>query len=369
MAALVDLRGQKVLRSREELLKHLQEFELDLKFSVGIWYLTPMGSRFHEPYGPELSVEDRLELTAGLAKFGVGAIEAHYPTEANEENLHLYKQLEAEAGIKLIAVAPFIFYDRCYEFGSLSNPVATWRDQATACLVKCLRLTKEAEATHCVVWPGVDGYTIPFGHNFYQMWESFEAALAEAMDEVPGVRVAIEPKPYEPVPNNIYRTTADGLLLCRDIEARLTHPRNRKLLEEGHALVAMQPEIGHICMGFEDVPYAFARIMRQGRLAHTHWNSQPLGNYDQDLNVGAIGWESAEAALYLLKMFGYDRYFGIDINPERMPPEKAIEINTTVLRIMNERVNRLPHDRILACYYEPEEHRGDLELILAEARR
>ena len=369
MGEPIDLRGQKVLRSREELLKHLQEFELGLRFSVGIWYLSPMGSRFHERYGHELPIEERLELAAGLAKFGVQGIEAHYPVEVNEGNLRLYKKLETQAGIKLIGVAPAIFYDRCYEFGSLSNPLGVWRDQATACLVKCLRLVKEADATHCIIWPGIDGYTIPFGHNFYQMWEYFEAAVAEAMDEVPGIRVAIEPKPYEPVPNNIYRTTADGLLLCHDIEARLTHPHNRALIEEGHALVAMQPEIGHVCMGFEDVSYAFSRIMREGRLAHTHWNSQPSGNYDQDLNVGAVGWESAEAALYALKMYGYRRYFGLDINPERMPPEKAIEINATVLRIMNDRINRLPHEDILACYYEPEEHRGDLELILAESRR
>lgn len=369
MYQLSDLRGQKVLRGREEMLRHLEEFELDLKFSVGIWYLSPMGSRFHERYGEELSVEDRLELAARLAKFGVRGIEAHYPTEVNEENLHLYEQLEAETGIKLIAAAPFIFYERTYEFGSLSNPLPGPRRRAMECLLGCLRLVREAGALHCAIWPGIDGYTVPFGHHFHQMWEYFESAVAEAMDEVPGVRVAVEPKPYEPIPNNIYRTTADALLLCRDVEARLRHPENRRLLEEGHALVAMQPEVGHIAMGFEDVPYAFARVMREGRLAHTHWNSQPLGNYDQDLNVGALGWDTAEAALYALKMFGYRGYFGIDINPERMPPERAVEINTTVLRIMAECINRLPHERILACYYEPDRHRGDLELILAQARR
>lgn len=368
MYRLSDLREQKVLRGREEMLGHLQEFELDLKFSVGIWYLSPMGSRFHERYGEELSVEARLEMAAGLVKFGVRGIEAHYPTEVNEENLHLYEQLETATGIKLIAVAPFIFYHRAYEFGSLSNPMAEPRQRAAECLLGCLRLVREAGALHCTIWPGIDGYTIPCGHHFHQMWEYFESAVAQAMDEVPGVRVAIEPKPYEPVPNNIYRTTADGLLLCRDLEARLSHPENRKLLEAGHALLGMQPEIGHIHMGFEDVPYVFSRVMREGRLAHTHWNSQPLGNYDQDLNVGALGWDSTEAALYALKMFGYRGYFGIDINPERMPPERAIEINTTVLRIMAERIHRLPHERILACYYEPAEHRGELELILARAR-
>jgi xylose isomerase len=201
------------------------------------------------------------------------------------------------------------------------------------------------------------------------MWNTFEDAVASAMDEVPGVRLAIEPKPYEPAPNNIYRTTTDGLLACHDIEARLKHPDNRKLMDEGHAMVVMQPEIGHVRMGFEDVPYAYARCAREGRLGNTHWNSQPLGNYDQDLNIGVVGWEQTEALLYALKMIGYQGYFCFDINPERMPVEKAVEINCRVLRIMNDRINRLPHERILACYFEPDKHRGELELILAEARK
>jgi len=122
-------------------------------------------------------------------------------------------------------------------------------------------------------------------------------------------------------------------------------------------------------MGYEDVPYAFSRCMKEGRLAHTHWNSQPLGNYDQDLNVGVVGWEVAEAALYALKAGGYRHYFGIDINPERIPVEKAIQINYEALKVMNDRINRLPHEKILDCYYAPDKHRGELELILVRARK
>ncbi len=36
---------------------------------------------------------------------------------------------------------------------------------------------------------------------------------------------------------------------------------------------------------------------------------------------------------------------------------------------MNERINALPHERILDCYYDPANHRGDLELIMAESMR
>jgi len=365
---MFNLRYQKQRRTKEELIKHLYEFNLDLKFSVGIWYFSPSGSRFHEPYGSPKSIEERLEMIAKAAKYGVKGVEAHYPSEVNEENLHLYKQLEKETGIKLINSGPYTFHSKDFEFGTLSNPIERYRKKAKEELIGCLKLVKESGATHCGIWPGIDGYTYSFGTIFYQMWNYFEETLAEAMDEVPGVTVAIEPKPYEPIPNNIYRTTSDGILAARDVEARLKSETNRRLLEDGYTLVGLQPEIGHILMGFEDPAYAFSRIAREGRLVHIHWNSQPLGNYDQDLNVGVLGWEQAEATLYALKMVGYQGYFGIDINPERIPPLKAIEINTKVLNIMNERINSLPHEEIVECYYNPEEHRGNLELILAQAR-
>ena len=41
--------------------------------------------------------------------------------------------------------------------------------------------------------------------------EYYNSGIAEAMDAVPGIRVALEPKPYEPAINNIFRTTAEGI--------------------------------------------------------------------------------------------------------------------------------------------------------------
>lgn len=369
MKELIDLRYQTARRTRDELLAHLKSFDLELKVSVGIWFFAPGGGRFHDRYVESQSIPERIEVAAEMARYGVSGIEAHYPTEVNEGNLHLYKQLEREAGIRLVLAAPFIFFDRLYEFGSGSSPYEAVRRRAYETTVQTLKLVQAADADLCVVWPGIDGYTYPLGNLYYEMWDHFEESLAAAMDEVPGIRVAIEPKPYEPAPNNIYRTTADALIAAQDIEARLRNPVNRALLAQGHTLVGLNPEIGHVRMGYEDAPYAYCRAARAGRLPHTHWNSQPLGNYDQDLNVGVVEWQQAEALLYALKMIGYQGYFGLDLNPERMPVQKAIEINTTVLKIMNERINALPHERILDCYHDPAAHRGELELILAETMR
>lgn len=357
---------QKKTRTPEEFLKQMRSFRLSPRFSVGIWYFTPGGGRFHDRYVPEKTIMERLDMAGELANLGVSGIEAHYPDEVNFENLDLYKKLEKESGIRLVGVPFSHFFDKDFEFGSLSNPDPRVRKKAVAIAAEGLKLVRESTADFAISWPGIDGYTYPLGTPFHWMWNHFEESLAAAMDEIPGVRVAIEPKPYEPAPNNIYRTTAEGILAAQRIEARLTHPENRRLLDSECILVGLNPEIGHVRMGFEDAAAAYSLVMMEGRLAHTHWNSQPLGNYDQDLNVGVVEWQQAEALLYALKASGYREYFGIDINPERMPVKKAVELNIRAIQIMNDRIESLPHERLVECYLDPAGHRGEIEEILME---
>ena len=368
---MIDLREQKVRRDREEMLKHLKSFHLEPRFSAGVWYFYPSGGRFHEPYVERGSIEDVLRKVGDLydhevvdSTFG---LEAHYPNEINQDLIDEYKSLEKETGIKVITVIPNLFYEKTFEFGSLSNPNPKVRRKAIDRTIEALKMNKELETEFMVVWPGIDGYENPIGVDFYKMWDNFECGLAEAMDTVPGVRVAIEPKPYEPRGNNIYRNTANGILMARNVEAMLKADENRRLLEEGHALVALNPEVGHVLMGHEELAYALASIMREGRLAHTHWNSQPLGNYDQDLNVGVLGIDQMYAALIVLKMYGYRGRFGIDINPERIPVERALILNINALRAACERVNRLDFDRLVEAMYDPENNRGVAEDVMTRA--
>ena len=101
MKNIIDTLYQKTRRTKEELIKHLNTFSLELKISVGIWYFTPVGGRFHETYVDNKNISQRLEMAAAMTKYGVKAIEAHYPLEVNEDNYHLYKKLEQESGMCL----------------------------------------------------------------------------------------------------------------------------------------------------------------------------------------------------------------------------------------------------------------------------
>jgi xylose isomerase len=366
--ALRDLRPQTIRRTPEELVRHLQTFQLDLKFSAGIWFFSPPASRFHDRYKPVLDIPARLEIAAKLKDYGLAGLEAHYPNEINEDNLDLWKQFSRDTGIRIVTVIPLLFYDEQFEWGSLSNPIPARRRAAIDRTIRALQLNKELDTEFAVVWPGIDGYEIAFGTDLRAARDRFAEGLAEAMDAVPGVRVAEEPKPYEPRGHILYGTTSEGILLGLKVEALLKHPENRALLAQGHALVALNPEAGHMLMGYEDMPYSYGLAMEYGRLAHTHWNSQPLGNYDQDLNVGALSPEATEATLYTLKMYGYDGWFGLDINPVRMPVDTALKISMDALRAANDRINNLDHEAIIWATEHPDRARGWLEAYLVRAR-
>ena len=366
--ALVDLRDQSVSRTPEQMIRHLQSFELDLKFSAGIWFFSPFASRFHDKYKPDIDLERRFEIAASLKDYGLSALEAHYPNEVNEENVHLWKTFQQETGIRLLTVIPLLFYDPDFEFGSLSSPIETVRQAAIDRTARSLFLAREVDADFSVVWPGIDGYENPFGIDLAAMRRRFAEGLAEAMDRSPGVRIAFEPKPYEPRGRIIYGLTPEGILLGHQVESMLSSEENRQLLDEGHRLLCMNPEIGHVLMGFEDLPYALSWPLSEGRLAHIHCNAQPLGNYDQDLNVGVISPEQLEAGLYTCKMHGYTGYFGIDVNPERMPVDVALKNSMDAMRAANDRINELDHAQIIEAAENPHRHRGWIEAHLIRAR-
>ncbi len=363
-----DLSGQKVRRTGEELVRHLESFELDLRFTAGVWFFAPGGGRFHDRYVPEMPMEQRLEIAVGLMDQGLVALEAHYPNEVNEDNLDLFKDLRRDTGLRLVTLVPNLFYGAEFEFGSLSSPIESARRLAIERTITTLQLNLELETDFAIVWPGIDGFDNTFGQNHVAARDRFAEGLAEAMDAVPGVRVVIEPKPYEPRPTIMYGTTAEALLLCAKVESLMSNKENTDRLAAGTALLGLNPEVGHMLMAYEDLAYAFSLVCEYGRLGHTHWNSQPMGNYDQDLNVGVVYPEQTEAALYALKMCGYDQHFGIDINPERMPVERALTNCMDMLKAMNERINGLDHARIVECVENPAENRGVLEALLIRAR-
>jgi len=107
---------------------------------------------------------------------------------------------------------------------------------------------------------------------------------------------------------------------------------------------------------------------------------QHLNSFELELKFSAGVWffspgggrfhspEQTEASLYILKMYGYQGYFGIDINPERMPVEQALRNCMDALRAANDRINSLDHEKVIWATTHPDKARGWLEAYLIRKR-
>ena len=209
---LPDLRNQKKAITPDAMLANLKR-DFELKFSVGIWCFTPGGGRFHDRFVSR-GVHPRAHRDGG--RHGQAGRHRHRGALSGRgqrgQRRTCTRSSKRDAGIKLVGIPFSHFFDKMFEFGSLSNPDAAVRKKAKEIAVRGLKLVRELGAGAAISWPGMDGYRYLHGKPFMKMWNLFESSMAEAMDEVPGVRIAIEPKGYEPAPNNIYRTTAEGIL-------------------------------------------------------------------------------------------------------------------------------------------------------------
>ena len=70
----------------------------------------------------------------------------------------------------------------------------------------------------------------------------------------------------------------------------------------------------------------------------------------------------------MLKMHGYDAWYGLDINPERMPVDVALKISMDAIRAACDRINSLDHEQIVEAVEAPGKHRGFLEAYMVRAR-
>jgi xylose isomerase len=105
-----------------------------------------------------------------------------------------------------LTVVPLLFWDTQFEWGSLSSPITAARQAAIERTIRTLELNKELDTDFAIVWPGIDGYENALGMALVAARDRFAEGLAEAMDAVPGVRVAEEPKTYEPRDHILYGT-------------------------------------------------------------------------------------------------------------------------------------------------------------------
>jgi L-rhamnose isomerase/sugar isomerase len=254
-------------------LKTVKAAIKELKVETPSWGYGDSGTRFKVfkkagvPRDPFEKFED-----AALVHKLTGtcpSVAIHIPWDKVKDYGKLRKHAES-LGVKIGAINPNVFQDDVYMLGSVCNPDAKVRKQATDHMIECVEIMRACKSDVLSLW-FADGTNYPGQANIRQRKHWMEEALAATYKHLDkNQRMLIEYKFFEPA---FYHTDiADwGMALSY---AQKLGPQAEVLVDTGHH--APGTNVEHIV----------AFLLDEGRLGGFHFNSRKYA--DDDLIVGAM---------------------------------------------------------------------------------
>lgn len=269
---------------------------------------------------PEKAV-DTLALIeiAGSVK-GLNALEVNYPEHfishnAGEVSSASKKANLAVKGVQLRWPAPK------FANGGFSNPDAALRREAITMVADAIKVAKELNTDHVLLWPAHDGYEYPLQMNYIDSWKWFKEALIELADVDSSIRLSIEYKPAEPRGRTLLNTTGSVMKMIADV--------NR-------ANVGVTLDFGHLLMARENPAQSAAMCLVDKKLFGLQLNDSH-GMADDGLIVGSIHAPETLELTYYLAMYGYKGTYYFDTDPVRENPVRECEINIERMRYFIEK--------------------------------
>jgi xylose isomerase len=283
------------------------------RFSIGPWNIGRGADPFGPPVRPQVSFDEVLD---AAVKLGFEGIQFHDDDAVPElENLPPARIVaEAEAMRRKLAdkgLVPEFVAPRLWENPQGVDGGYTSNDPAarTWALERSKRAVDVALALGCeliVMWPAREGTSVRESKNPMTASAQMLAAVNTILAASPKVRIAIEPKPNEPVDHAFLPTIGHALALG----SRAADPaRVGVLIESAHAILAgLDPS--------DEMGFALAA----GKLWSVHLNDQNGLKFDQDKVFGAANLRGAFDQVRVLEQAKYaasKAFVGFDVKAQR----------------------------------------------------
>ena len=302
---------------------------LDIKMSVGHWSAGDFFDRF-APLGyhsddPDFSNAFEAQCRRTKAA-GIDAIEIHqhvFEKELNGElDFEAMKRAQdgflPELGMKITACNINTWTNPRFRLGGVCNPDASLRQEALEEILKAVEVCKTLDIPIISVWPGSDGADYHFQIDYLESLEWFAEALSVANDAclAAGIRLAIEPKPYEPRELYMIVPTAGSAILvasrvnkaCGGDNCGITVDYGHQKMEGTTASTACD------LAAFAGVPIHKFDI-----------NDARQGRNDQDLIFGTVSIPESVEYLFTTFLRDYQGYYSQDQFTYRDDPTRSME--------------------------------------------
>src|SRR5881392_596825 len=283
------------------------------RFCFGPWNISEGGDPYGPPTRPAQSFDWKL---AQLKKHGFDAmmfhdddavpdIDSKSEAQIRKEARELKKRLDRE-GIVAEMVAPRLWFSPMTIDGAYTSNDAKCRKYAIERSLRCIDIANILGTDILVLWLAREGTYIREAKSARRSMEQ----LVEAFDKMLGhdkkIRLAIEPKPNEPMDHAYIPTIGHALAI-----AQKTRDPKRVgcLIESAHAILAgLDPA--------DEIDFAMAF----GKLWSLHLNDQNGLKFDQDKPFGSSNLRVAFNQVRALERNGYGRkgeYICFDVHPFR----------------------------------------------------
>lgn len=283
------------------------------RFSFGPWNI-------HEgadPFGPK--VRDSIPFNRKLAyyrKLGFGAVQFHDDDAVPALNRLTPEKVVREAravraalrrhGLKAEFVAPRLWEDpRTVDGGYTSNDPKCRRYAIQRSLLS-VDIARELETDLIVLWLAREGTYLREAKDSVTATGRILEAVNAMLGHDPKIRIAIEPKPNEPMDHTYIPTTGHALALGA---ASVDPKRVGVNIESAHAILAgLDPSDE---MGF---------ALHFHKLFSVHLNDQNGLKFDEDKSFGAVDLRRAFNQVRILDAHDYGRrgeWVGLDVKAMR----------------------------------------------------
>lgn len=289
------------------------------RFSFGPWNI-------HEgadPFGPRVRESISFNRKLGeYRKLGFGAVQFHdddavpnLATMSKDQVLREARRVHAALqrhGLKAEFVAPRLWEDpRTVDGGYTSNDPSCRRYAIQRSLLS-VDIARELDTNLIVLWLAREGTYLREAKDSVTATARILEAINAMLAHDPKIRIAIEPKPNEPMDHTYIPTTGHALALGA---CSLDPARVGVNIESAHAILAgLDPSDE---MGF---------AMHFNKLFSVHLNDQNGLKFDEDKSFGAVDLRRAFNQVRILDAHDYGcqgEWVGLDVKAMRTQKARA----------------------------------------------
>jgi xylose isomerase len=244
---------------------------------------------------------------------GLTALDLNYPDHATGAAADTVS-IARDHGLSVNGLAMRYYSDPAFRRGAFTNPEPTIRQRAIDLTRAGIDAAAEAGVGLMTIWPGQDGFDVPFQADYAQLWEWEVDAIRAVAAHNPDIDVSIEYKPDDP---RAFALLPDATTTLAAIE------------EAGSPNLGVTLDFAHMLYTGEHPAFAATLVARRSRILGLHLNDG-YGRRDDGLMAGAVHPIQTIELLRIIRHAGYDGVIYFDTFPDQADFDPVAECTANI---------------------------------------